>query len=290
MFNYRTLRIQAMQYLFAYLIREKNATQNSLPLAKVIREHSQYHINTIHRLHSTFLQLANAFATLEKEHSVSLITPIPTPIYDEACLAALRLHRRFIALKSKYPLPFSQENIKRWYYTYKKNHTHPDSSESKESFLFTLINYFFKEKSIKEAMKMEDTFWEEDQAILYQRLRKFLKQFTDNPDKAFAMYDETLPKAKEDFYSDLIRETLDAFDEHTLVLTQKVEKWSLERINILDQLLIRMALTEINHFAHIPKKVTINEYIEIAKSYSTGKSSAFINGVIDSISEGNTKK
>jgi len=66
-------------------------------------------------------------------------------------------------------------------------------------------------------------------------------------------------------------------------IRQKVEKWALDRLAILDRILIRMALCEIIYFADIPPKVSINEAIDIGKRFSTEKSGAFINGILDAV-------
>ena len=62
-----------------------------------------------------------------------------------------------------------------------------------------------------------------------------------------------------------------------------VENWEFERIALVDRLILRMALCELLHFDEIPPKVTINEAIDLAKKYSTDKSPAFVNGVLDAV-------
>jgi N utilization substance protein B len=66
-------------------------------------------------------------------------------------------------------------------------------------------------------------------------------------------------------------------------ISQKVEKWALDRLAIIDRILIKIALCEILYFADIPPKVSINEAIDIAKRFSTEKSGAFINGILDAV-------
>ena len=70
------------------------------------------------------------------------------------------------------------------------------------------------------------------------------------------------------------------FDE---LIQQKAENWELERIALIDRILMHMAICEMLNFEDIPIKVTMNEYLELAKVYSTPKSSKFINGILDSI-------
>ncbi|MCL4122201.1 UNVERIFIED_CONTAM: hypothetical protein GTU68_002456 [Idotea baltica] len=63
----------------------------------------------------------------------------------------------------------------------------------------------------------------------------------------------------------------------------KTKNWDAERIASIDYVLLQMAISELLHFPSIPVKVTINEYLEIAKEYSTPKSSIFINGILDNL-------
>ncbi len=75
-------------------------------------------------------------------------------------------------------------------------------------------------------------------------------------------------------------ENADRYDE---LIQQKAENWELERIARIDLILMYMAICEMLNFEEIPVKVTINEYLELAKTYSTPKSSKFINGILDSL-------
>ena len=72
----------------------------------------------------------------------------------------------------------------------------------------------------------------------------------------------------------------DAYDE---LIQSKAENWELDRIALIDRILMQMGISEMKHFEEIPIKVTINEYLEIAKKFSTPKSSKFINGILDSL-------
>jgi N utilization substance protein B len=87
----------------------------------------------------------------------------------------------------------------------------------------------------------------------------------------------------EGFLLELFRKAVLHQDEFTEEIDAKTPNWDTERIADLDMILIKMALTEFLYFPSIPTKVTINEYIEIAKDYSTTKSSYFINGVLDKL-------
>ena len=68
-------------------------------------------------------------------------------------------------------------------------------------------------------------------------------------------------------------------------MVDKTPNWDKERIAEIDTILIKMAICELLHFPSIPVKVSINEYLEVAKEYSTPKSSIFINGILDKLSK-----
>ncbi|MEN8704483.1 MAG: transcription antitermination factor NusB [Polaribacter sp.] len=89
----------------------------------------------------------------------------------------------------------------------------------------------------------------------------------------------------EDFVSELFRKTVLKHKTYEQDITDKTPNWETDRIADIDMILIKMAITEFVNFGSIPVRVTINEYIEIAKDYSTTKSSYFINGVLDKISK-----
>jgi N utilization substance protein B len=80
----------------------------------------------------------------------------------------------------------------------------------------------------------------------------------------------------------------DTIKDHALydeMITKKADNWELERIALVDRILLQMGICEISRFEEIPVKVTINEYLEISKKFSTPKSSKFINGILDGIHE-----
>lgn len=99
-------------------------------------------------------------------------------------------------------------------------------------------------------------------------------------------------KDDEDFVSKLFTKTILKLSDYEKEIAERTPNWETDRIADIDMILIKMAMTEFLNFPSIPVKVTMNEYIEISKDYSTEKSSYFINGVLDKISKeySNNKK
>lgn len=86
-----------------------------------------------------------------------------------------------------------------------------------------------------------------------------------------------------DFGRRLLEQTILHESETDPLIEKHTQNWKLERIALLDRLILRMALTEFLHFEDIPEKVSLNEAIEIGKSFSTPKSGVFINGILDAV-------
>ena len=147
---------------------------------------------------------------------------------------------------------------------------------------------FFKEiiaHNEKLAEYYEDKMisWVDDIPFVNTWVVKSLSK--QKPNKPFLLGSLYKDKDDEDFVSDLFKKTM--LHQHTFEedIAEKTPNWEKERIAEIDMILIKMAITEFLHFASIPVRVTINEYIEIAKDYSTQKSGYFINGVLDKLSK-----
>lgn len=137
------------------------------------------------------------------------------------------------------------------------------------------LQYFFEEKSI---------FWIDDLDLVASMVIKTFKSFDEGVDEFHPMLPLWKDEGDEqDFVKVLFRKTITQSDEHAQMLKKYTDNWEVERIAIMDIILMRMALTEAREFRQIPIKVTLNEYIEISKFYSTPKSSNFINGVLDKL-------
>jgi N utilization substance protein B len=134
-----------------------------------------------------------------------------------------------------------------------------------------LLYNFFEEKSIH---------WIDDIDLTCSMVIKTIKQMEENKEL------ELLPLYKpnddeQDFIRELLRKTISMNSENEKLIDELTENWELERIAKMDILLMKMAITELQIFSNIPTKVTLNEYIEISKFYSTPKSNGFINGILD---------
>ncbi len=139
-----------------------------------------------------------------------------------------------------------------------------------------------------EGMNM---FWTDDFDFVNFEIIKLIKNFNPGTCNEHTplptLYKEDMLNNDTDkeYIKDLFRKTLLHFDEYNSLIEKTAKNWELERIAIIDMLIIKMALCEMLNFPQIPVKVSLNEYIELSKIFSTPKSSGFINGIMDKIIE-----
>jgi N utilization substance protein B len=134
-----------------------------------------------------------------------------------------------------------------------------------------LIHDFLEEKSIH---------WMDDIDLVCSMVIKTIKTFQSNTENRIM----SLYKDKDDeleFVTRLLNMTVNFDKDNELIIDELTSNWELDRIAKMDIILMKMAITELQIFSNIPTKVTLNEYIEISKFYSTPKSNSFINGVLD---------
>jgi transcription antitermination protein NusB len=131
---------------------------------------------------------------------------------------------------------------------------------------------YFEEKSV---------FIVDDVDIVCSMILKNIKEFKEEDADTNHIYTIYKEDEEEEFGKVLLSKTISDFSWSSKIIEDKIQNWNSDRLASMDYLLIQMALTEAKEFASIPLKVSLNEYIEIAKYYSTPKSGVFINGVIN---------
>ncbi len=134
-----------------------------------------------------------------------------------------------------------------------------------------LLYHFFEEKSIH---------WMDDIDLACAMVIKTIKGMEEG--ELLTLMPLYKPEDDEqEFIRELLRKTISMNTENEKIIDDLTKNWELDRIAKMDVLLMKMAITELQCFPSIPNKVTLNEYIEISKFYSTPKSNGFINGVLD---------
>jgi transcription antitermination protein NusB len=148
-------------------------------------------------------------------------------------------------------------------------------------------NIIFKEKNLQSLFEEQDLNWVENKAIVKSLVNKTVKTFGEEETEEEPVLLDLSANWDDDkaFFEELYHQTLQEDEKYEAMIAASVKNWDVERVALLDKIILKMALCEMHIFRSIPVKVTINEYIEISKLYSTPKSKQFVNGVLDKMAQ-----
>ena len=131
------------------------------------------------------------------------------------------------------------------------------------------------------VLEEQSIYWNDDVEFVVSMIIKTIKRFNENSESdqpLMPMYKDLEDK---DFTKDLFRKAIINHDELRELIKEHSKNWDVDRIAFMDVLIMQLAITEFLYFPSIPTKVSMNEYIELSKFYSTEKSRNFINGILD---------
>lgn len=158
----------------------------------------------------------------------------------------------------------------------------PTVDDHKEAILHFYKKILFKNESINEFLSEEDIHWIENKPILRSLIAKTFQDYEQDLDPCYELRKVSNNEEEDmDFFKMLYKDTLKKNAELDDLIEKKIKNWDISRVALTDRIILKMALTEMMLFPSIPVKVTINEFIEISKIYSTPKSKQFINGILD---------
>lgn len=163
------------------------------------------------------------------------------------------------------------------------NETKTDYNDDREFWRKIFKQFILDNEKLEEILEDESIFWNDDIEIVQTFVMKSIRQFSEENGENQRL----LPMFKDDedrqFALKLLHDTILNEQKYRQLIETHSEKWDFDRIAFMDMIIMQIALAEIHTFETIPTSVSLNEYIEIAKSYSTPKSGTFVNGILDAI-------
>ncbi|MXS71739.1 transcription antitermination factor NusB [Chryseobacterium binzhouense] len=155
------------------------------------------------------------------------------------------------------------------------------SFEEDQKFIGKLfLRYVAENDDFHDYISDRELTWADDIHIANSMIQKtigFMKENEESRTLIKMMKDED----DKNFASKLLRDTLNNWEANEKKLSERLENWDLERVSLMDKVILTTAFSELDHFPLTPSRVIINEYIEIAKVFATDRSNIFINGILD---------
>lgn len=154
--------------------------------------------------------------------------------------------------------------------------------EHKQMVINLFAEIIISDDMFYQTLEEKSLYWNDDFELVLSLVHKTLKNIQDNQtEEDITLYPVFKPEEDAEYARMLMRKSLLENEENIKLIDKFTYNWEIERISDMDKLIMSCAISELKNFPSIPVKVTLDEYIEISKTYSSPKSGAFINGVLD---------
>ncbi|KAA6321075.1 hypothetical protein EZS27_029233 [termite gut metagenome] len=294
MINRVLIRLKIIQIVFAYY---QNGSKNLDSAEKELF----FSLSKAYDLYNYLLLLMVALKNYAKKHIESSKYNNATTTEEDPQLNAKFIENKFIAqLESNIELTgfvITQKKtwdnekafIKELYENiivsdiYKEYQANDDSSYENDKYFWRKIyrKFIFNNEPLDQVLEEQSLYWNDDKEIVDTFVLKTIKRFDEVQGEKQPLLPEFKDDEDKEFASRLFRRTIQNEEYYRHLISENAKNWDIERVAFMDVIIMQCALAEILSFPNIPINVSLNEYVEIAKLYSTSKSGAFVNGTLD---------
>jgi len=296
MLNRRHLRVKVLQSLYAY--HQSNSGD--------IKQHEKNLLQSIDKVYEMYIWMLSliseivGYAATDAQERANKFLPTADDLHADVKILSNRFilsllkNKDFLAGLKKYKVAwdFEPELVKSLFIILKNAPDYTQYLQKTDDTLHSdkdIIKFIFKKVILKSSLAeqvFEDKFiyWPVDKDVLQALIAKTFKNFAydDHRENKLAEVTGNWEEDRE-FIVNLFEQCIQYNNEYQDLIRKKTQNWEPDRIAMMDTLLMKMAITEFINFTAVPVKVTINEYLEISKEFSTPKSNSFINGILDKI-------
>jgi N utilization substance protein B len=296
MLNRRHLRIKAFQTVYAFQQVEK-------PDRKLFEHSLLESIHSVHKCYAQLLQLLlelNNFEYRDVEDRSAKYLPTSDdlsakPILEKnSFVKLLSADKNLTHLIKTYKVSWQGEDmlLRELYNKFKTDEKYieygalsaPNFIQDREIITHLYKTILFQDPLLEQYLEENYINWPVDKHSVDGMVLKTLRAYKEGATEALDILPITANwEEDKEFVLELFNKTIVNNSETELFISDKTQNWDVERIALVDTILMKMALTEWMNFHSIPVKVTMNEYIDISKEFSTPKSKGFINGILDKI-------
>jgi N utilization substance protein B len=157
--------------------------------------------------------------------------------------------------------------------------------EDKELWRKLYKAFVFDNEELDSLLEEQSLYWNDDKSIVDSFVLKTIKRFEEKNGAAQQLLPEYKDVADMEFARKLFRNAIGNAEHYREMMSSSSKNWDMSRLAFMDVVIMQVALAEIMTFDDVPLSVTLNEYVEIAKHYSTVKSGSFVNGMLDTITK-----
>lgn len=304
MINRILIRIKTIQLLFAYRINKEQLTGNKALSATSQKAEGELleSLNQTYELYHWILQLIielHSYAIKRIEIGLNKLRPTdeernPNKRFINNLFAKQLCSNKALAEFTKnngiswseetdlIKLLMNQITATDFYKEYMKDNTRSYEND-KMLWRHIVRKVLIPSTILEERLEEMNLYWNDDFETVMSFVEKTIKRFEEEKGADQPLLEKFRDTEDIDYAKQLLKTAIYNQEEYETLIQQTAQNWESERIANMDMVIMQAAIAEINAFPTIPINVTLNEYIEISKYYSTEKSSNFINGILDKI-------
>jgi N utilization substance protein B len=219
-------------------------------------------------------------------------------LYSNACTQSLANHIGFLNVVAEQKIPdnLDEDYLRKLYQAFEDTDEYKAFLASEEvsdvdckKILLDMYRFLINQDLFSDMTEERFSNWPDDESLVVGAIKKTLKAMPLSEEPFFEEFQPSDETVRE-FGEQLLKKTCQEDQELFTHIEPTLKNWDAERVAALDMIMLKMALSELLYFPTIPTKVTLNEYVEISKVYSTEKSKEFINGILDRLMKKLTKE
>lgn len=290
MISRRNIRVKVMQTIYTVTTLEQEVKTDEPQ--KILQQHfDQTRSLFVYLIY--FLTETARYAEADAHHKASKHLPTDADLHINTKIAGNETLWKMLndaALKEQFTrqkpeLICDKELLRKIYYSlvetpeYKTYISQPvrDRTEEKKIIEFILNDLMLANESFVAHIEENFSNWDDDGEMLVQLLTGYISK------PGSYNFNQMMSADKAAFAKNLLQTVLEKGEHLQSLIVPKLKNWDPDRIALLDMIMMKMGVAEFLYFETIPPKVTINEYIDLAKDYSTSQSGHFVNGILDNI-------
>jgi N utilization substance protein B len=297
MINRELIRIKVVQLVYAFYNNEGKTKENAEKefLFSLDKAYELYHVLLMLMVSITHIARRTVEMQMSRARRLHEQSVIPTKFVNNLFIdqlsknVQLRSYQNkegeFWAEEEEFLRHLYKEITEQEYYQEYIRKPGNDFEEDREIWRKIYRSLLCNNEELDDILEERSLYWNDDKAIIDTFVLKTIRRF----EVQNGQMQQLLPEFKDDddldFAKTLFRTVIDNEERFRELIKEQTRNWDMERIAFMDLVIMQTALAEITSFPEIPLRVSINEYVEIGKMYSTPRSGSYINGMLDTIAK-----
>ena len=297
MINRELIRIKVVQLVYAFYNNEGKTKENAEKefLFSLDKAYELYHVLLMLMVSITHIARRTVEMQMSRARRLHEQSVIPTKFINNLFIDQLSKNVQLRSFQNKEGEFWAEEEeflrhlykeiTEQEYYQEYIRKPGNDFEEDREIWRKIYRSLLCNNEELDDILEERSLYWNDDKAIIDTFVLKTIRRF----EAQNGQMQQLLPEFKDDddldFAKTLFRTVIDNEERFRELIKEQTRNWDMERIAFMDLVIMQTALAEITSFPEIPLRVSINEYVEIGKMYSTPRSGSYINGMLDTIAK-----